>query len=98
MRGFAEAVKWWQLAAVQGYQNAFKNLGIIHEDNVFPTPAPGTAITTVLLTSAASAKYNTRAGIVVTPTEGTIIKPGRVAVLLDGEVKPISLKLLNLCV
>ena len=94
---FAEAFKWWQLAAAQGQKDAIIALDTMQQDLCdIPTPPPGTTITTVLLTSAASAKYNNRAGIVVTPPEGTIIKPGCAAVLLDGEAKLISLKLMNL--
>ena len=37
------------------------------------------------------------AHIVVTPTEGSVVKPGRVVVLLDGAATPIiSFKLMNL--
>ena len=95
-RHVAEAVKWFQLSAAQGQEEALKALGIMQQEKRIPTPPPGTTVTTILLTSAASAKYNNRAGIVVTPTEGTTIKPGRAAVLLGGEAKPISLKPMNL--
>lgn len=63
---------------------------------MLPTPPPGTAVTTVLLTSAASPKYNITPGIVVRPTEGTVVKPGRVVVLLENAATPISFKLTNL--
>ena len=67
----------------------------MQQANVIPTPPPGTTITTILLTSAKAAKYNNKTGRVVTPTEGVAIKPGRAAVLLDGEAAPISFKLMN---
>eukprot|EP00729_Bicosta_minor_P032721 gene32721-biopygen18480 len=92
----AEAAKWTQLAAVQGYKEALHNLDLMHQQNYIPTPPPGTAVTTILLTSANAAKYTNKAGRVVAPTEGAAIKPGRAAVLLDGEAAPISFKLKNL--
>ena len=57
-------------------------------------PAPGTAVTTVCLTSAA-AKYNNRRGV-VTAARVSKDKPERIAVLLDGAAKAISFKLINL--
>eukprot|EP00729_Bicosta_minor_P006998 gene6998-biopygen5172 len=92
----AETRKWVQLAAVQGYGNALTALDIMQQHNLIPIPPPGTAATTILLTSANAAKYNNRTGSVVAPPEGVAIKPGRAAVLLDGEAKPISFKLMNL--
>eukprot|EP00729_Bicosta_minor_P021238 gene21238-biopygen4619 len=92
----AEAAKWTQLAAVQGYKEALHNLDLMQQQNYIPTPPPGTAVTAILLTSANAAKYNNRTGRVVAPTEGAAIKPGRAAVLLDGEAAPISFKLKNL--
>ena len=35
-------------------------------------------------------------GTVVAPTDGKAVKPGRVAVLLEGVAAPISFKLMNL--
>jgi len=93
---FAKALKWFQLAAVQGFKDALKGLDLMEQHNGIPTPPPSTAVTTILLTSANAAKYNNKAGRVVTPTEGAAIKPGRAAVLLDGEAAPISFKLKNL--
>eukprot|EP00729_Bicosta_minor_P018148 gene18148-biopygen1520 len=93
---FSKAVRWMQLAAVQGFKDALKILDVMQQNSVISTPPPGTAITTILLTSANAAKYNNRTGRVVAPTEGTAIKPGRAAVLLDGEAAPISFKLKNL--
>eukprot|EP00729_Bicosta_minor_P017328 gene17328-biopygen7474 len=94
-QNFAEAAKWAQLAAVQGHESALLNLDLMQQYNIIPTPPPGTAVTTILLTSANAAKYNNMTGKVVKPTKGVAIKPGRAAVLLDGEVKPISFKLKN---
>ena len=59
-------------------------------------PAPGTAVTTVCLTSAAASQYNNRRGVVTAAANASKVKPGRVAVLLDGEAKAISFKLINL--
>ena len=73
-----------------------QSLDDLQQANLIPTPPPGTAVTTILLTSANAAKYNNRTGRVVEPTEGAAIKPGRAAVLLDGEAAPISFKLMNL--
>ena len=42
-------------------------------------------------------KYNSRKGIVVVLPEGQpAVKVGRAAVLLEGEAKPLSFKLMNL--
>ena len=91
-----KGVKWLQLAAVQGYKDALHSLNNLQQYNLIQTPPPGTAITTILLTSASAAKYNNKTGRVVTPTESAAIKQGRAAVLLDGEAAPISFKLKNL--
>eukprot|EP00729_Bicosta_minor_P021129 gene21129-biopygen25357 len=92
----AKMLKWFQLAAVQGNESALEGLYFMQQGNVIPTPPPGTAVTTILLNSVNAAKYNNRTGRVVEPAEGAAIKLGRVAVLLDGEVAPISFKLMNL--
>eukprot|EP00729_Bicosta_minor_P008025 gene8025-biopygen19938 len=92
----AEALKWVQLAAVQGHALALKGLDFMQQGNLIPTPPPGTAVTAILLTSTKAAKYTNRTGRVVEPAGGAAIKSGRAAVLLDGEAKPISLKLMNL--
>eukprot|EP00729_Bicosta_minor_P009635 gene9635-biopygen7268 len=94
-----KGVKWLQLAAEQGQENALNCLDAMLQANVIPTSPPGTAVTIILLTSANAAKYNNKTGRVVrvvAPTEGAAIKPGRAAVLLDGEAAPISFKLKNL--
>ena len=68
----------------------------MQQKTLIPTPPPGTAVTAILLTSAAGSKHNNKPGIVVAPPEGTAVKPGRVAVLLEGAATPISFKLMNL--
>eukprot|EP00729_Bicosta_minor_P007000 gene7000-biopygen5174 len=92
---FAKALKWFQLAAEQGQEHALEGLDLMQQGNLIPTPPPGATVTATLLTSANAAKYNTKTGIVVEPADGAAIKPGRVAVLLDGEAAPISFKLKN---
>ena len=93
---FAVALKWLQLAAEQGNEIARKALDNMQQDNLIPTPPPGTVVTAILLTSAAGSKHNNKLGIVVTPPGGTVVKPGRVVVLLEGAGTPISFKLMNL--
>eukprot|EP00729_Bicosta_minor_P033117 gene33117-biopygen30718 len=51
-QNFAKGVKWLQLAAVQGHTNALTALDLLQQHNLIPTPPPGTAVTTILLTSA----------------------------------------------
>ena len=96
LQNLAEALQWWQLAAKQGDDGARKALDEMQQKNLIPTPPPGTAVTAILLTSAAGSKHNNTPGVLVTPTGGTIVKPGRVAVLLEGAATPISFKLMNL--
>ena len=93
---FAEALKWWQLAAVQGHEDAIHNLGTMQQVNDIPTPPPGTTITTVLLTSAKTAKLNNKTGVVVAAPSPAMVRPGIAFVLLDGEDQPKMLKLMNL--
>ena len=93
---WSKAVRWFQLAGAQGFKVALTVLDAMQQDNLIPTPLLGTAVTTILLTSAKAAKYNNRTGRAVAPTEGAVITPGRAAVLLDGEAAPISFKLKNL--
>ena len=90
-----KGVKWLQLAAEQGHKDALKGLDLMQQHNVIPIPPPSTAVTTILLTSANATNYNNKVGKVVEPAEGAAIKPGRAAVLLDGEAAPISFKLMN---
>ena len=93
---FTQALKWLQLAATQADSDALTKVNAMQQRNLIPALPPGTAVTTILLTSAKAATYDDRRGRVVEPTEGVGIKPDRAAVLLDGEVKPISFKLMNL--
>ena len=85
-----------QLAAEQGFKPALKVLNALQQANLIPTPPPGTTATAILLTSAKASKYNNKTGRVIEPVDGVAITPGRAAVLLDGEAKPISFKLKNL--
>ena len=82
------AASTWTMAMLSELQKA----------NAIPTPPPGTRVTVILLASAAAAlKYNSRKGSVVALPEGQpAVKAGRAAVLLEGEAKPISFKLMNL--
>lgn len=107
-QNLAAASRWYQIAAAQckkvavidpgaaaarAMPMAIAALNGMQEHNLIPTPPAGTAVTTVLLTSATGLQYNNRSGSVVAPTSD--IQPGRVAVLLDGEPNPISFKLKN---
>ena len=101
---FAKAVPYLQCGVEQTPTGselntlAMKALSKLQERNAIPTPPPGTRVTVILLASAAAAvKYNNRKGIVVVLPEGQpVVKAGRAAVLLEGEAKPISFKLMNL--
>ena len=93
---FAEALKWWQLAAEQGGELALKALDEMQQENLIPTPPPGTAVTAILLTAAASSKYNNKAGTVVKAPSAAMVRPGIAFVLLDGDAKPTMLKVSNL--
>ena len=103
-RDFAQAVQYFQRGAEQTPTGSelntkvMKQLSVLQERNAIPTPPPGTRVTVVLLASAAAAlKYNSRQGsVVVLPAEQPAVKVGRAAVLLEGEAKPISFKLMNL--
>eukprot|EP00729_Bicosta_minor_P018105 gene18105-biopygen21239 len=81
----AEAAKWFR-----------KSLDIMQQENAIPMPPPGTAITTILLTSANAAKYNSKTGRVVEAPSLDMVRPGIAFVLLDGEAKPRMFKLMNL--
>ena len=93
---FAEALKWFQSAAEQGVENSLKALDLMQQKNLIPTPPPGTAVTAILLTSAAGSRHNNKPGTVVTPAEGAAVKPCQVTVLLEGAATPIAFKLMNL--
>eukprot|EP00729_Bicosta_minor_P032519 gene32519-biopygen16267 len=92
----SEGLKWVQLAAVQGYENVLKVLDAMQQDSAIPTPPPGTAVTTILLTSAKACKYNSKTGRVVEPPSADMSRPGIAFVLLDDEAKPRMFKLMNL--
>ena len=87
-----------QRAAEKGCAASINTLAEMQQDNDIPTPPPGTHVTVTLLASAAAAaKYNNKKGVVVALPEGEpAVKVGRAAVLLEGEAKPISFKLMNL--
>ena len=61
-----------------------------------PTPSSGTAVTTILLTSANASKYNSKTGRVVEAPSLDMVRPGIAFVLLDGEAKAKMFKLMNL--
>ena len=90
---YAKATTWYQLAAAQSHANAIKNLGNMQEDNLIPTPAPGTRIKLILLTSPKTSIYNNLVGKVVIPEKP--VKKGKVAILLDDSKypKPLAFKL-----
>ena len=93
---FAESLKWWQLAAEQDSKGALKNLDTMQQGNLIPTPPPGSAVTTVLLTTGKAAKLNNTSGTVVAAPSPAMIRPGIAIVLLDGELLPIMFKTMNL--
>jgi len=69
--------------ALDGYQHA----------HLIPLPPQGCTVSTILLRSRASSKYNGRSGVVARTAD---TKPGKVAVLLDGEVKALYFDLKNI--
>lgn len=88
------------MALLNMFQETFESVGerdLISHVN-YDSHLPGTNITVVCLQSEASRKYNGRAGKVVQKTANAAIKAGRVPVLLHGEEKAMSFKLINLCV
>eukprot|EP00729_Bicosta_minor_P017663 gene17663-biopygen9418 len=91
-----KGVKWRQLAAVQGHENAIKHLDLMQQANIIPTLPLATAVTTILLTSANAAKYNSKTGRVVEAPSPDMVRPGIAFVLLDGEAKARMFKLKNL--
>ena len=91
-----KGVEWLQLAAVQGHECALEALDLLQQHNVIPTPPPGTAVTTILLTSANAAKYNSKTGRVVEAPSPNMVRPTIAFVLLDGEAKARMFKLMNL--
>ena len=61
--------------------------------HAIPQPPLGATVTVVCLSSRASQKFNGKRGTVVAPD---VPKSGRVPVLLDDGVTPLSFKLMNL--
>ena len=92
----AEAAKWLQLSGAQGFEGALKNLDVMQQVDAIPTPLPGTAVKTILLTSAKAAKYNNTTGKVVEPASVDMARPGVAFVMLNGEAKSRMFKLMNL--
>ena len=83
------------MTAEQGDDDALKALDTLQQDNLIPTPPPGTAVTAILLTSSKAAKLNNKTGTVVEAPSADMVRPGLAFVRLDGEVKPTMLKLMN---
>ena len=92
----AKGLNWLQLSAQQGNKEALQSLDMMQQGNFFSTPPPGTAVTTILLTSANASKHNNKTGKVVEPIKGAAPDPGCAAVQLDSEAAPILIKLMNL--
>ena len=82
-----QAAEWWRKAAAQGDAKASGNLQIMLQ---WALDTPGMPVVVTGLT--ASPQFNGRAGLV----QGPAPKPGRLAVLLDGDSKPTSLREANL--
>ena len=81
------AAEWWSKARAQGNTGASIALAAIAH------AALDTRGTPVVVTGlAANPQFNGRVGIV----RGPATKPGRLAVLLDGDAKPSSLRTANL--
>ena len=76
-----QAAAWWRKAAAQGNASASTNLEHLPH---MPLGTPGMPV--VVTGLAASPQFNGRAGLV----QGPASKPGRLAVLLDGDSKPPS--------
>ena len=82
-----QAAAWWRRAAAQGHAGATTVLDKLAQ---WPLGMPGTPV--VVTGLAASPQFNGRTGIV----QGPATKPGRLAVLLDGDTKPTSIRETNL--
>jgi len=96
-QNFTVATKWFQLSAKKGLAAPLKPLTLMQDKNLIPVPSTGTTVIIVLLTSSKATLYNNKRGVIV-HAKGGGIKPGRAEVLLDGEAKAISFKLMNLCI
>ena len=51
-------LKWMQECAEDGFRPALALLDLMQHNNQIPTPPPGIAVTTILLTSSNAATYN----------------------------------------
>ena len=89
VRDLAEAATWCRLAAAQGQAQAQALLDAIA---TLPINQPGMRVQVFGLTSANGLAMNGRDGLV----QDQITKPGRAAVLLDGDTKPTSISTTNL--
>ena len=85
-----KAAKWLRRAAAQGDKLAQEKLAGVA---TFPIDSAGMRVVVVGLTSAAAASLNGCQGLV---QKGRRVKPGRAAVLLDGNAQPSSIRLANL--
>ena len=86
-RDLRQAAEWWRKAAAQGDAGASNNLEAIRQC-ALGTPGMPVVVTGL----AASPQFNGRAGLV----QGPASRPGRLAVLLDGDTTPMSLREANL--
>ena len=89
---FAEAARWCRLAAAQGEATAQPVLDYIDAIATLPINTPGMRVQVFGLTSANGLAVNGREGLVQDQTT----KPGRAAVLLDGDTKTTSISTTNL--
>jgi len=93
-RDFTRALFWFQQAGQQGNEQALSMVHDLQARELIAQPIPGCAVLIILLTSAAGMKNNNRVGHVLPRTKD--VKPGRAAVMLQGETKAMSFKLMNL--
>ena len=95
----AMALHYAQRGAESGDQQSRALLDIMQDGGLIPDPPLATVVTVILLASAAAAaKYNGKKGTIVAAPAGgqRAVKVGRAAVLLEGEAKPMSFKLMNI--
>lgn len=92
-KNYVVATKLLHLAAQQGNKGALINLDNMQQENIIPTPPPGTRIKLILLTSPKTSLYNNLVGKVVISEEP--VKEGKVPILLDDSKypKPLAFKL-----
>ena len=70
--------------------NANKCLDQFQAINAIRPPAAGSAVIVVLLSTAAGMKFNNLRGKVVAPLAGAGVKPGRAAVVFDGDADSVQ--------